>query len=114
MTNYELLALRTELDDIDRDLQTLLAQRKQVITQIAQLKKQQQLAISDPLREAEILQARTADVADPTLQSWLSCIFPLLFTLGRILQQEACDVEIAADQLQALQKLVGQIAELAR
>jgi len=63
-----LKALRLEIDHIDRQLFSLLAQRMEVVKEIAQIKCIQGLSINDPVREAllkEKLKKFSADVLEP-------------------------------------------------
>lgn len=63
-----LKALRLEIDQLDRQLFSLLAQRMEVVKEIAQIKYAQGLSINDPVREAllkEKLKRFSADVLKP-------------------------------------------------
>ena len=72
-THSELLALREQIDALDQQLFTLLAERFKVTTQVGALKKREQLPAQDVAREAAQLQ-KTADLA---AQTGLSADFAL-------------------------------------
>ena len=52
----DLKQLRAEIDDIDRQILDLIAQRRQTIYQVAEYKKGHQLPVFSPDRESEIFQ----------------------------------------------------------
>ena len=56
----DLPGLRRELDDIDRQLVSLFAQRLEVSHRVGEYKKSQELPVQDKDREAEILSSRAA------------------------------------------------------
>ena len=63
-----LKALRLEIDQLDRQLFSLLARRMEVVKEIAQIKYTRGLSINDPVREAllkEKLKKFSADVLEP-------------------------------------------------
>ncbi len=68
-TSEEILkALRLEIDQLDRQLFSLLAQRMEIVKEIAQIKYTQGLSINDPVREAllkEKLKKFSANVLEP-------------------------------------------------
>lgn len=53
--------LRTQIDQVDRQLLQLLAQRLELVKQVGEVKHQQGLPIYVPEREAEMLNARRAE-----------------------------------------------------
>jgi chorismate mutase len=61
----ELLALREQIDALDQQLFSVLAERFKVTAQVGQLKKQHQLPAQDATREAQQLQ-KTAALAAQT------------------------------------------------
>lgn len=61
----ELLALREQIDALDQQLFTLLAERFKVTAQVGALKKREQLPAQDVAREAAQLQ-KNADLAVQT------------------------------------------------
>ncbi|TKB44198.1 bifunctional chorismate mutase/prephenate dehydrogenase [Thalassotalea mangrovi] len=58
--NADLLALREQIDEIDHQLLSLLAQRRKVTSKVGELKSKAGVAIFDPVREQQML-ARLAD-----------------------------------------------------
>ena len=63
--NTELLALRAQIDALDQQFFSLLAERFKVTAQVGALKKREQLPAQDVAREAAQLQ-KTADFAVQT------------------------------------------------
>ena len=61
--------LRHQIDDIDQQLFSLIAQRMAVVRDIGTLKRQQGIPTVDPIREA-LLKARLKDMAADVLEPW--------------------------------------------
>ncbi|UCH62960.1 MAG: chorismate mutase [Fidelibacterota bacterium] len=61
--------LRREIDDLDRQLFSLLAQRMAVVRDIGGMKRAQGLPISDPVREA-LLKVKLKEFSAGVLEPW--------------------------------------------
>ena len=61
--------LRREVDELDRQLFTLIAQRMAVVRDIGGIKRSQGLPVSDPVREA-LLKAKLKEFSTGVLEPW--------------------------------------------
>ncbi len=81
----ELKELREQIDTIDDELVKLFAQRMEVASQIAEVKKEQKLPIFVPAREREKL-ADVAKKAGPEMANYTRVLYSMLFELSRSYQ----------------------------
>ena len=77
----DLTTLRAQLDAVNADLATLLAQRFRLVDQVAVYKAAHQLPVADPAREAAIRRA-VCQVA-PDHQAELAAVFDTIFAQSR-------------------------------
>ncbi|UCH09760.1 MAG: chorismate mutase [Fidelibacterota bacterium] len=61
--------LRAEIDELDQRLFSLLARRMAVVRTIGEVKRSNDIPISDPVREA-LLKARLKELASGILEPW--------------------------------------------
>ncbi len=78
----EISQIRNEIDQIDKQLVALFAQRMALSAQVAQYKSEHNLPILVPAREREIL-AKVAEQAGPELGGYARVLYSLLFELSR-------------------------------
>lgn len=83
----DITELRTEIDDIDRELVSLFCRRMGLAAQIADYKKANNLPILVPTREREILQS-VAKQAGQDMDSYARVLYSLLFELSRSYQSK--------------------------
>ena len=81
----ELSDYRVQIDQIDRQLVQLFAQRMDVAANIAAYKKEHNLPVLDPVRERKKLLA-VADLAPETMRDYTASLYMLLFELSRSYQ----------------------------
>lgn len=93
--------LRLVIDDVDEQLVRLFERRMDISARIADYKKENALAVLDPVREREKL-ADVASKVTPELQSSVQALYSLLFELSRSYQSEKNAVQTA---------LFGQISD---
>src|SRR5271157_4025543 len=61
--------LREQIDSIDQQLVGLLAQRRRVVEKITHVKQQQDLPMSHPAREEDLISARRAQAVEAGLDA---------------------------------------------
>ncbi len=83
----ELEQLRRQIDSIDEELVRLFKQRMWLSGQIAQYKKEHDLPIYVPEREAEKLETLSTRVMPP-MQPYLASLYDRIFSLSRQYQEE--------------------------
>lgn len=86
----DLNELRLEIDKIDNQLVQLFIQRMEIAAQIANYKKEHNLPICAPAREAEKLRD-VAQKAGPDLDAYVKRLYELLFELSRNYQAQCHD-----------------------
>lgn len=80
--------LRTQIDQIDRQLLALFEQRMQVCRKVGQYKKEQSLPVYDHGREMEILRRKVEQLTDKSLEQPAQQLFEKLMELSRNLQTD--------------------------
>ena len=91
-TPPELHATRELIDDLDRDLLSLLARRARLARRAARLKHAQGRTVQDPNRESELLDARRTWAADHDLQhDAIADIFEAILRFSRAEQKRYLD-----------------------
>ena len=78
---------RAKIDELDRELVTLLNRRAGCVLEIAKLKKQLGLAIYEPQREEEIFRNIAAANGGPLDQGALRRVFERIIDEGRSIQR---------------------------
>ncbi len=84
----ELVALRNEIDEIDRQLSALFVRRMALSAQIAAVKAAEGLPVFQPAREESVLAAVCAN-APEALRGDLRELYRTIFALSRKRQEEA-------------------------
>jgi chorismate mutase/prephenate dehydratase len=80
--------LRTQMDEVDRELLSLFERRMALSNELGLCKKKNDLPILDPTREREKLAAMTEDI-DPALRRHTKILFNTLFELSRSRQAQS-------------------------
>lgn len=78
--------LRNKIDTIDTQLVRLFAERMSISAQVAEYKRQNNLPIYVPEREADILMT-VAQKAGPEMEEYAKCLYTLIFQLSRDYQE---------------------------
>ena len=86
----ELCTLRRQIDDIDRRLAELFAQRMDVTRKVGLYKAARGLPVLDREREAQLLAARAA-LVEEDLREDVTALFETILALSRRQQQELAD-----------------------
>lgn len=80
--------LRREIDNVDRELFSLLAQRMNIVKKIGAAKRAQGLPISDPVREA-LLKARLKEIGTGVMEPWhVEELTSVILRISRDLQEK--------------------------
>lgn len=90
----DLTELRVEMDGIDRGLTELFQRRMELSARIARYKAEKGLAVTDPKREEEKLQA-VSELVAPEFSEDVQTLYRLLIELSkgyqnRLLEDEQC------------------------
>lgn len=90
----DLTELRAEMDGIDRGLTELFQRRMELSARIARYKAEKGLAVTDPKREEEKLQA-VSELVAPEFSEDVQTLYRLLIELSkgyqnRLLEDEQC------------------------
>ena len=90
----DLTELRKEMDEIDRGLTELFQRRMELSARIAQYKSAKGLAVTDPRREEEKLQA-VSQLVSPVFAEDVQTLYRLLIELSkgyqnRLLEEKSC------------------------
>ena len=81
--------IRNEIDAIDDKIVDLYLKRFECVKKVAEVKQQENLPVSDPAREREILN-RLSLAAGPEYENEIAMLFSTLFSLSRAYQMP-CD-----------------------
>ena len=87
MSTHALQALRREIDAIDGQLADLFAQRMHISDEVAQRKRDNNLSLSDPNREREVIDRAVAQV-DASLHGYAAMFMRSLITLSKDRQRK--------------------------
>ena len=79
---------RAEIDVIDRDIVALFERRMQVVVEVAQIKKENGLAILDANREKEVIQKVQSYLKDATLKEELAEAYETLMKVSKDYQKK--------------------------
>lgn len=79
---------RAEIDVIDRDIVALFERRMQVVVEVAQIKKENGLAILDANREKEVIQKVQSYLKDATLKEELAEVYETLMKVSKDYQRK--------------------------
>ena len=83
----ELHSLRHEIDDIDRQLLTLLAHRMRLVLRVGDYKRDHEIPVYDPERERAILDRLSRDAPSPLTAESVKRVFERLIDESRYLEQ---------------------------
>ena len=89
----DLQELREKIDEIDNGLISLFQQRMDIAADIAMYKKQNNMAVYDPVREREILE-KIANKVKGGRESSITALYSLLFELSRAEQEKILNPEV--------------------
>ena len=79
---------RAEIDTIDREIVALFERRMQVVVEVAQIKKENGMAILDANREKEVIQKVQSYLKDATLKEELAEAYETLMKVSKDYQQK--------------------------
>ena len=79
---------RAEIDAIDREIVALFERRMQVVVEVAQIKKENGLAILDANREKEVIQKVQSYLQDATLKEELAQVFEVMMKVSKDYQRK--------------------------
>ena len=79
---------RAEIDVIDRDIVALFERRMQVVVEVAQIKKENGMAILDANREKEVIQKVQSYLQDATLKEELAQVFEVMMKVSKDYQRK--------------------------
>ena len=79
---------RAEIDAIDREIVTLFERRMQVVVEVAQIKKENGMAILDANREKEVIQKVQSYLQDATLKEELAQVFEVMMKVSKDYQRK--------------------------
>jgi monofunctional chorismate mutase len=80
--------LREAIDQIDRQIVELLAERLRLVIKVGEIKLAHQLPVYDPKRERELIERVTSAVADPMTPGMAQRIFECIIQESRSLEQQ--------------------------
>ena len=84
----DIQTLREQLDQIDRKMMGLLAERMDVARQIGRWKMERGLPVLDTAREEQVLESRAAMVSDPEMQERVKTLFRDIMAMSRAEQEK--------------------------
>jgi len=103
----QLQELRVHIDDLDNKILDLLAQRKAVVAEVAEVKKELSLKVRDRVRESEILEARRTRCQELGLRNEvIESLYRVVLTASRD-QQASMGTEIPHDLPQKNIAVIG-------
>lgn len=79
---------RAEIDAIDREIVALFERRMQVVVDVAQIKKENGIAILDANREKEVIQKVQSYLKDATLKEELAEAYETLMKVSKDYQKK--------------------------
>ena len=79
---------RAEIDAIDREIVALFERRMQVVVDVAQIKKENGMAILDANREKEVIQKVQSYLKDATLKEELAEAYETLMKVSKDYQKK--------------------------
>lgn len=79
---------RAEIDAIDREIVALFERRMQVVVEVAQIKKENGIAILDANREKEVIQKVQSYLKDATLKEELAEAYETLMKVSKDYQRK--------------------------
>ena len=84
----DIQTLREQLDQIDRKMMGLLAERMDVARQIGRWKMERGLPVLDAAREEQVLESRAGMVSDPEMQERVKTLFRDIMAMSRAEQEK--------------------------
>lgn len=100
MNHPELNALRTELDEVNKDLLSLINKRGELVQQIGKIKSAQGIKKYDPVRERHMLDLISTENEGPFDTSTLHHLFKEIFKAGLELQEDDNKKELLVSRKQ--------------
>ncbi|MEB2313148.1 MAG: chorismate mutase [Polyangiaceae bacterium] len=97
MTDDELLELRRRIDELDRALLELVAERVRAVLAVGEVKRARGLAVYDPERERAILERLAARAPTPLAPHTVRRIFERLIDECRRVEHRAVEGEPPED-----------------
>ena len=91
MTLPELEALRRAIDETDRRLLSLVAERVRLVLQVGDLKRREGIAVHDPSRERALLDRLSAEPPPPLDAQTITRVFERIVEESRRLEQRHVD-----------------------
>ena len=79
---------RAEIDEIDRDIVALFERRMQVVVEVAQIKKENGIAILDANREKEVIAKVQSYLKDDHLKEELAEVYETLMKVSKDYQKK--------------------------
>lgn len=79
---------RAEIDAIDREIVALFERRMQVVVEVAQIKKENGIAILDANREKEVIQKVQSYLKDATLKEELAEVYDTMMKVSKDYQKK--------------------------
>jgi chorismate mutase len=83
----ELAALRAAIDELDREILELIAQRVEVVLRVGDYKRERGMKVYDPTREREVLEVLCTLGRPPLTSSTIRRVFERLIDESRRLEQ---------------------------
>lgn len=84
----ELDALRRSIDDVDRRILTLLAERLRLVLEIGDLKRVHQLPVRDPERERTVIDRLVSLAPAPLFESTVRRVFERIIDEARQVEEQ--------------------------
>ncbi len=106
MNHLELNALRTELDDVNKELLAIINKRGELVQRIGKIKSAQGMKKYDPVRERHMLNLISSDNEGPFETSTLQHLFKEIFKAGLELQEDNHKKELLVSRKQRPQDTV--------
>ena len=83
----ELSEIRAELDQVDRELVTLVEKRMQIVCDVAAYKLEHNMPVLDASRESQVLASRKAMLNDAKYEADIQELFTMLMRQSRAHQE---------------------------
>ncbi|MFG6493821.1 bifunctional 3-deoxy-7-phosphoheptulonate synthase/chorismate mutase [Fictibacillus sp. UD] len=111
MNHLELNALRTELDDVNKELLALINKRGELVQRIGKIKSAQGMKKYDPVRERHMLNLISSDNEGPFETSTLQHLFKEIFKAGLELQEDDHKKELLVSRKQRPEDTIVSVKE---
>lgn len=87
VTVPELEELRRAIDEVDRKILHLVAERVRLVLEVGDIKRRRNLAVYDPERERRVLESLSASAVEPLDATTIKRIFERIIDESRRLEQ---------------------------